>query len=669
MAFVAALVVTVLVIGANFAQFKTLEQTLGAQVREDARAWAHHIPDLVPDAERLATTGTASTTQLATLTDEINDHGGTGMLFFNGNGILLVSAGRNTWSGHPEWAARMQSLARQVLATGQSRLDVFATGWNEAETVFVGGAFVPILDGFGNAQGVVGVLLDRSVAARTFYDAFVRLSAILSIVFTIALALISSGFILVRRQADQSRQQANYLARHDQLTGLLNRDSFRASVEASKRAGILSCEKAAVLLFDIDNFKAVNDTEGQAVGDAVLRHVGQAISICLGPSDIGARFGGDEFVVICHASCINAADALAERIRTAIARPVDTGKRTIQIRASCGICMGAQCGAGIDEGLQHADLALSQAKFDGRNTSRTFTPELESRVNRRIKIRDAVRNGLRNGLFSLNFQPLIRCDTRLCVGFEALLRLTSADGEKLAPDEFIPVAEAEGLIEHIGQWALGTATAEAANWPEHLYVSVNMSVRQFDKENLVSIVSETLSRTGFDPHRLELEVTESLLMKNSESVGRQLAALRTLGVSIAMDDFGTGYSSLGYLWKYGFDKLKVDRSFVIGLDADAAKGREIIDTIVVLAHRLDMTVTVEGIETELQAELISELACDQMQGFLFGRPMPAADLPAFILGNAARTHAPPTSERHGARCLATGQARHPGRRRTPPARC
>lgn len=243
--------------------------------------------------------------------------------------------------------------------------------------------------------------------------------------------------------------------------------------------------------------------------------------------------------------------------------------------------------------------------------------------------------GIANGLFAVHFQPLMRQATGECVGFEALLRLTTPEGESIAPAEFIPIAESIGAIQQVGAWVLARAAEAALDWPEPLFVAVNLSARQFDDKDLVGIVERVIKDSGLDPRRLELEVTESLLMANTESVGDQLAALRALGVSIAMDDFGTGYSSLGYLWKFGFDKLKIDQSFTANPGEDGSRAREILDSIILLGHRLNMIVTAEGVETEAQAKILAGLSCDQFQGFLYAKPMPQSDLAAFLLKSAS----------------------------------
>jgi EAL domain-containing protein (putative c-di-GMP-specific phosphodiesterase class I) len=235
--------------------------------------------------------------------------------------------------------------------------------------------------------------------------------------------------------------------------------------------------------------------------------------------------------------------------------------------------------------------------------------------------------------FELHYQPLLHTQSGACAGFEALLRLPNGQGGYISPLTCIPVIEAMGLINVVGKWVIEEATRTAATWPSHLFVSVNLSVKQFADGALVGHVKNALASSGLRPKQLELEVTETLLMQNTESTAGQLTELRKLGVALSMDDFGTGYSSLGYLWQYRFDKLKIDRSFISALSHDEEKAREILDTIIMLGHKLDMTVTAEGIETAHQAEVLAGLACDHVQGYLYGRPQPASEIALFLLQN------------------------------------
>ena len=480
---------------------------------------------------------------------------------------------------------------------------------------------------------MIGVYLNVSDAVDLFQGEFLKLSILLTVVFTFVIILLFGGYTLWRWRAGQSRQQVDYLARYDQLTGVYNRGGFHAHLKEMRLKGQIIPQHTAVLYFDLDNFKWINDTRGHRAGDDLLRHVGEMVRNALGPDDIAGRFGGDEFVIIAQIDSVAGAVAHAERLQAQIAQPVLSGGTTIVTGASVGVLFGMRAESDIEDDIHRADLALFQAKMDGRNACRVFSSGLEERVNRRIKVESAVNRGLEDNLFNLVYQPIIHRMSGKCIGFEALLRLTDADGAPISPVEFIPVAEANGAIRAIGSWVLDAAVAEAVRWSDDLFVSVNMSARQFDDENLVDAVRMSLDTHGLDPGRLELEVTESLLIDNTESVGRQLMELRALGISISMDDFGTGYSSLGYLWQYGFDKIKIDRSFILGLDTDTARVSEILDTIIMLGHRLNLKVIAEGIETELQARLLSDMSCDQFQGYLYGKPMSPEDLPGFVLKN------------------------------------
>jgi len=348
-------------------------------------------------------------------------------------------------------------------------------------------------------------------------------------------------------------------------------------------------------------------------------------------SDLVGRLGGDEFLVIAERDNPEDIYALVEKIQSRVSSPIRFDGSTVIGHLSIGIHMNDGEEATIEDCMQKADVALYQAKFEGRNTYRTFTHEMETSALRRRAVEAAILSGLEEERFEVYYQPLLHQKNKQCAGFEALLRLKDKDGNSISPVEFIPISESMGQICSIGSWVLKTAIAAADSWPDDYFISVNLSARQFDDNSLVPLVGRLLKEAGLDPTRLELEVTESLLMDNTDSVSAQLAELRKFGVKLALDDFGTGYSSLGYLWQFGFDKLKIDRSFIVGLDHNTEKASEILDTIILLGHRLDMTVTAEGIETAYQEKILSDLECDHFQGFLFGKPMPATDLAPYLL--------------------------------------
>ncbi len=288
---------------------------------------------------------------------------------------------------------------------------------------------------------------------------------------------------------------------------------------------------------------------------------------------------------------------------------------------------------GMEDAMHKADVAHYQAKLDGRDTCRLFSEDLENGMRARRELEQLIRRTVEQEGFELHYQPLLHTKSGACAGFEALLRLPNGKGGYISPLTCIPVIEAMGLINVVGKWVIEEATRTAATWPSHLFVAVNLSVKQFADGALVGHVKNALASSGLRPKQLELEVTETLLMQNTESTARQLAELRKLGVALSMDDFGTGYSSLGYLWQYRFDKLKIDQSFISALSHNEKKAREILDTIIMLGHKLDMTVTAEGIETAHQAEVLAALACDHVQGFLYGRPAPASEIALFLLEN------------------------------------
>lgn len=412
-------------------------------------------------------------------------------------------------------------------------------------------------------------------------------------------------------------------SRLDALTGLANRAGFVAAAAVMTDASGRGGGRTAVICLDVDGFRMVNEVQGHASGDVLLRRVAAALRADLRREDVIARLGADEFAVAARVRGAADLEALLARLpRRIAALSVAPG----QTSASFGAALLAPDENDIESALARADLALAEARAEGGGATRVFAPEMEVRVRRRRRIERLIRSGMAEGRFALAYQPMVgRRDLRTC-GAEALMRLTDADGAQIPPSDFIPVAEETGAIVQLGAWAIRTATLEAARWPAPLRISVNLSARQFLDGRLPDTVRRALHDSGLPAARLELEITESLLISDQEAVSRQLADLRAMGVSVAMDDFGAGYSSLAYLWRFGFDRLKLDRSFVLALADDQARARDVIAAIVALGHRLGMTVTAEGIETAAEARILAALGCDEMQGFHFGRPMPAEDL-------------------------------------------
>jgi diguanylate cyclase (GGDEF)-like protein len=490
---------------------------------------------------------------------------------------------------------------------------------------------VPIPGAAGTPRGVVEVYVNQTDTAALFRTTFAALAVGLAIVAALAFGLPTIGFLLRTRQARDARERVEYLVGHEPMTGLLNRSALGQGLEA-RLAEPSSGEPPIVITFDVDDFQAVNDRFGQAVGDEFLRHVAR---VCEGVAPAGsliARPDGDAFVIVLFGLRPTEAVALTEAVIQVIGEPILMDGRSISGDLSAGLYV-VDRSTGPDEAIHRSGVALSQAKIDGGGIYRVFTPDMEASLLERRKLEQLIRQATAEKRFELHFQPLLTAANRRCVGFEALLRLPDGEGGLVQPSDFVPLAESMGLISEIGQWVLAEACRVAANWPDELRISVNLSVKQFGDGRIVEHVRTALETSALKPQRLELEVTESVLTSDTASVASQIAALRGLGVSIAMDDFGTGYSSLAYLWQFGFDKLKIDRSFVTALERDEKKAREILDSVIVLGHKLNMTVTAEGIETARQAQVLAGLACDQFQGFLFGRPMPVGDIAPFLLNN------------------------------------
>ena len=425
---------------------------------------------------------------------------------------------------------------------------------------------------------------------------------------------------------EQRRAEAriSHMAHHDALTGLPNRILFATRL-AEAIADHARCGAGASLLcLDLDKFKFVNDTLGHPAGDALLRQVAERISACLRREDLVARLGGDEFAVLLRSPDAATVRTIAGRIVEALSRPVRLGEQECQIGVSIGVASLPEHGTEADTLLRNADLALYRAKAEGGSMVRFFEVAMDGWARSRRRRESDLHEAFARGDLALAYQPLIDTRRRDIVGFEALLRWHHPVEGAIPPSDFVPLAEETGLIGPIGAWVLRQACAEASRWEGNLRVAVNLSPVQFRDPGLVAMVREALTLSGLAPQRLELEVTESVLLAASEANVATLHALRDLGVRIAMDDFGTGYSSLSYLQKFPFDTIKIDRSFVARLGEDA-HSTAIVRAVIGLGASLGIVTVAEGVETENQWALLRAEGCGEVQGYLFGRPLPAAE--------------------------------------------
>ncbi|HZW75052.1 MAG TPA: EAL domain-containing protein, partial [Caldimonas sp.] len=435
-----------------------------------------------------------------------------------------------------------------------------------------------------------------------------------------------------RKRADERIAR---LASYDSLTDLPNRVLFRQRLDDALKWAHRD-GRVAVLYLDLDFFKHVNDSLGHPVGDELLKSVAQRLCGCIRADDTVARLGGDEFAII-QVGVADPADttALAGRIFTALRAPYDLHGHQLVADVSIGIAMAPDDGREPDQLLKNADLALYGAKADGRGAYRFFEPEMDARMKARRALEEDLRKALARGEFELHYQPVLDLDTDQIGTCEALIRWNHPQRGMISPGEFIPIAEETGLIMPIGEWVLRQACADAATWPRDINVAVNLSAAQFKLPSLSRVVVGALAAAGLPPSNLELEITESVLIQSSATVSSTLRELHGLDVRFAMDDFGTGYSSLGYLRNYPLDKIKIDRSFVSDLTAEESSG-SIVRAIIALARSLNMTTTAEGVETEEQLAALRAAGCNEIQGFLFSRPLPHAQLLRMVASPARR---------------------------------
>jgi diguanylate cyclase (GGDEF)-like protein len=433
---------------------------------------------------------------------------------------------------------------------------------------------------------------------------------------------------------EQRRIEARlqHMAHHDALTDLPNRVLLRERLEEALRGSA----PVGVLWLDLDRFKEVNDTLGHAVGDALLQAAAERLQSCVRDRDTVARLGGDEFAVIqTGAAQPMGATTLALRIIEAISAPYQISDHQIVVGASVGISVAPDDASDADLLLRNADLALYRAKNEGRGTYRFFEPGMDARMHARRQLELDLRSALANDSFELNYQPVFDLDTNNITAFEALLRWTHAERGSIPPAEFIPLAEETGLIGAIGAWVLREACRQARIWPDSIRVAVNLSPLQFKQNDLVQLVADALLSAGLSASRLDLEITETVLLENTDKTLATLHELRGLGVRISMDDFGTGFSSLSNLRSFRFDNIKIDRSFIQGL-GESEQCSAIVQAVAGLGAGLDVTTTAEGVETADQLEWVRAFGIIEVQGFFLGCPVPASEVERLVASTRVR---------------------------------
>ncbi|WP_417582820.1 putative bifunctional diguanylate cyclase/phosphodiesterase [Pelagibacterium sp.] len=440
----------------------------------------------------------------------------------------------------------------------------------------------------------------------------------------------AGGFVLLIEDITEKRKaeaRIEHLARYDALTGLPNRSHFQEQFEALVSRG----QPCALLFIDLDQFKVVNDTLGHPCGDTLLCLVADRLRKVMKPTDIIARLGGDEFVVLRELNGqVDEASQVAQRIVRTLAEVFTVQDHQFVIGASIGIAMAPRDGTSFEQMLKCADLALYSAKSDGRGVWRFFEPDMDARVQARRALEIDIRNAIDNGNFEVFFQPIVNMRSGKSSVCEALARWRHPQRGLISPSEFIPVAEETNLIIELGEFILHEACRQCMNWPATVNVAVNISPVQFRRGDVISSVMSALEKSGLPAHRLEIEITESLLLENTAATRGTLDKLRSLGVRISLDDFGTGYASLSYLHHFPLDKVKIDRSFLQDVEV-SSRSRRLLAGVASLSSELGMSVVVEGVETPRQLALLRELpGVDEVQGFLFSPPIRAIDIPRFL---------------------------------------
>jgi diguanylate cyclase (GGDEF)-like protein len=461
----------------------------------------------------------------------------------------------------------------------------------------------------------------------------------------------------------RSEVELNRLARSDSLTGLANREMMRRYVEESLGSATRRRQRCAIFLLDLDRFKMVNDTLGHPVGDTLLRLVALRLKEVIGDAGQVGRLGGDEFqAVFSHFKDEDALGELAARIIERVSQPYSIAGHVVSIGTSIGVAVSDYDDRTPDELVRDADLALYAAKGAGKGTHRFFNPNMHFEARQRQALEADLRVAIKEGQLSVHYQPSVDVRTEEVVGFEALIRWHHPKKGWVSPAQFIPLAEETGLIRQIGEWVLRTACAEAAKWPHRIKLAVNLSPAQFTDPSLPALVMNVLSTCQIPADRLELEITEGLLLQDDAMIHAIIKGLKAIGVRLALDDFGTGYSSLGYLPKVPFDKIKIDQSFVRGASLAGSRKSAVIRAVVSLARELGMETTAEGVETHDELKLMKELGCSMIQGYIYGKPMPAEDALVLVEGSAgvsADGFVKARQER--TRLLRTGTIEHEGR--------
>ena len=625
------LVTLAVLVGGTWLTVKTTADYLLYQyATQAAENWAQFLTANVGDLEQIAAGETPSNASLAFFRSARKSGEVFRYTIFNRYGYSMLESDRDRIT--PIDLSSYNATAASAIKREQPIVDARA-GHAPAQPRYFAEAYVPVVIG-GRPVAAVAAYVDQTAARDIVYHAFGAAALALCALTALAFGLPAWAWYRRTEEKRESDRRAQFLAYHDALTGLENRARTIEKLAQLLTKAPSTGDVIALHLIDIDHFKDVNDTLGHEGGDFLLTSIGRRLCDLTRVEDTVARLGGDEFMVVQARIAGKAqAQAFAERMFAALRAPVFYKEHEICPTFTVGVAIAPTDGTTPERLLKSADLALMSGKQRGRNCISFFSTDLDAAMQKRVALERIIRDAVAHERFELHYQPVFEISSRRLAGFEALARLRAPDGTMIPPSTFIPVAEELRLIDTLGAWVLREACRAAKGWPDALTVAVNLSPAQFDSGSVEVAVAEALKVSGLEPRRLELEITETLLLGNNEHNMAALAKLKDMGTSIVMDDFGTGYSSLSYLWKFPFDKIKIDRSFMEGFGKSGRDVETVVKSIIALAREMNMRVTVEGVETAEQVEFLYDVNADQVQGFYFGTPVPAAEVGADILKN------------------------------------
>jgi diguanylate cyclase (GGDEF)-like protein len=634
-------IVAVLTAGTWMAVKLTTDHLINDDARISARDWALYLAENVSDLRQIAAGEQPSAASMAFLERTRKASQVFRYVIFNRYGYSQFVADRQKTASAD--VSEFSAQAARSIATKQIIIDVSA-GVSPDQPAYFARAFVPVIVN-GEPIATVAAFVDETEQRARFRNTFLVAALSMCGLMALAFGVPAIAWYYRTQEKQQADRRIRFLAHHDALTGLANRTRLIERLD-----NVLAMLPAvggyvAVHFIDLDRFKNVNDSLGHDGGDFLLNTLGQRLSALTRIDDMVARLGGDEFVVVqTGVSKKDDAEAFAHRIVSVMCEPMTFKEQEIKTNVTIGVALAPTDGTTSERLLKSADLALYSGKAAGRNCIRLFKPEMDEVLQAHLRLEKLIRDAIANDGLVLHYQPIVEISHKRLVGFEALVRLPAKDGTLIPPATFIPVAEDIHLIDKVGAWVLREACRTATTWPNDLIIAINLSPSQFESGMIVDLVAAALKKTGLQPHRLELEITETLLLGNSEHTMGQLRQLKALGVSIVMDDFGTGYSSLSYLWQFPFDKIKIDRSFMQNFENSGRDVEAVVKSIIALGRELRMRVTVEGVETKGQTDFLYDADADQVQGFYFGRPVPASEISADILNDFSKSlpaHLPP----------------------------